>query len=125
MKAAISRSYHVMVYPYDNDDEHHSSFSITPEMVNEHTIRIYLGCDDGFEYPVYLGICEQDLLFIDTGKRRGLTIPLPDSADQVYEYFEEFDEYDEHQCAVLAETVFILYHDIWNPLHTISEEPSA
>ena len=124
MNAAISRSYDVIVYPYDNDDEQYCAFSISPTMVNKHTIRIFLSCYDDFEDPLYLGLCDDELWFIDTGNRRGLTFPLPNSADQIFDYFEDIDEYDPNKCAVLAETAFILYHDILNPLHSLPEKSS-
>ena len=32
--------------------------------------------------------------------------------DDAYSYFEEIDEYDDEMCAILSETVSLLYHDI-------------
>ena len=102
MNAAISRSYDVIVYPYDNDDEQYCAFSISPTMVNKHTIRIFLSCYDDFEDPLYLGLCDDELWFIDTEYQHGLTIPFPKTEDDVYDCIIEIDGYDEEQCAVLS-----------------------
>ena len=43
------------------------------------------------------------------------TIYNVSKADDVYDYLIEIDDYDEEQCAILAETVFLLYQDILRP----------
>lgn len=115
MNATIARSYDVIVYPHDNDCEEYCAFSITPKVINAHTLRIFLSCYNDFENPLYLGLCDDSVWFIDTEYSHGLTIPFPNTADDVYDSFIEIDDYDEEQSAVLAETVFLLYQDILRP----------
>ena len=116
MNATIARSYDVIVYPHENDCDEYCAFSITPKVINSHTLRIFLSYYNDFENPLYLGLCDDSVWFIDTEHYHGLTIPFPETADDVYDYLIEIDDYDEEQSAVLAETVFLLYHDILKPL---------
>lgn len=110
MKPSVKRSYDVKVFPYYDDES--CCFSIDSREINERTVRIFLSCYNFHEEALYLGVCDRDLWFVDSENRRGLVMTLPNDFDDIYSCFEEIDDYDEEQCAVLAETVFLLYQDI-------------
>lgn len=110
MKSIINRSYDITVYPYDDDE--YCSFTLNIREINEKIIRILLTCYPEFDQPMYLGICEDGIWFVDPENYRGLTMKAPVTSDDAYPYFEEIDDYDEEMCTVLAETVSLLYHDI-------------
>ena len=115
MNAAIFRNYDVIVYLNEDDCDDYCAFSITSHMIYTHTIRVFITCYNDFEKPLYLGLCDDELWFIDTEYQHGLTIPFPKTEDDVYDCIIEIDGYDEEQCAVLSETIFLLYQDILKP----------
>ena len=110
MKSIINRSYDVTVYPYEDDE--YCSFTLNIREINERVIRILLTCYPEFDQPMYLGLCDDGIWFIDSDNYRGLTMKVPVSPDDAYSYFEEIDEYDDEMCAILSETFSLLYHDI-------------
>ena len=125
MKTKVSRSYDIIVYPYDEDDEEYSAFRISTEELSGKTIRIQLCFFASEEQSLLMGMCGNKIWFFDEENNRGLTMSLPVTSDDIYACFEEIDEYDDEQCSVLSETVNILYHDVFADKVHESQFPSV
>ena len=110
MKTKVSRSYDIIVYPYDEDDEEYSAFRISTEELSGKTIRIQLCFFASEEQSLLMGMCGNKIWFIDEENNRGLTMSLPVT---------------DEQCSVLSETVNILYHDVFADKVHNSQFPSV
>jgi hypothetical protein len=114
MKAEIQRRYDITVYPYEEDDEDHSSYHLEIKHIADRFVAMHITAPGIYNTYMYLANLNDTVLFTDPDSCRGTLIPQPcNDVNAIYESLEEIDDYDEEQCAILSSAINVVWNDFF------------
>lgn len=125
MKAKIKREYDITVYPYEDDIEESSRYSLILNEQSANMIEMKLTCEDLTHEPMYLIKLRSSLLFVDPYDCVVVNLYPPfHDRQKIFDQLDETYAYDECQCAELATAAELAYTEYLSAAQLQESVPS-